>query len=413
MTQTENFIKQAKDKYGNLFSYDKFQYTNIRTTSIITCAKHGDFSVTPRAHMKTKFGGCKKCKKEKETELFKQNFISQAKSRYNNFFDYSKFEYVNAKTKGIIVCPKHGDFLQCPDKHLNGINPCPKCEIESKKARTKERFNNPEYVKQLAEAIRVSKNEFLEMSYKKYGKKFEFDLTNYSGIIGNNIRIKCPIHGWFEKQPHNFLVCSYGCSKCGMKHKNQSKIKSYDNFVEKANEIHNHKYTYPESNKKTYINRKSIVDIICPKHGLFKKKAQKHLSGQGCFQCKIEQLVTDGVLTGGYNTELFNSNKDIANKRGYIYYLKLCGGKYYKVGITVNLKNRIRTLKQAFGSAELLCSQQGALKELYNAEQLILSEFKQHRVYTKLSTELFNKDISTNKEFDKIFYKPNKNKVAP
>ena len=224
MTQTENFIKQAKDKYGNLFSYDKFQYINIKTQSTITCAEHGDFSVTPRAHMETKFGGCKKCKQEKETELFKQNFISQAKSRYNNFFDYSKFEYVNAKTKGVIICPKHGDFLQCPDKHLSGINPCPKCEQESKILRTKERVaNNPEHKMFLIKLNKVSKTEFIEMANKKYGEKFEFDLTNYNGITGNKIKIRCPIHGWFEKQPHNFLICGYGCTKCGTEHRSQSK----------------------------------------------------------------------------------------------------------------------------------------------------------------------------------------------
>ena len=42
------------------------------------------------------------------------------------FYDYSKFVYINSRTKGIIICPIHGEFLQTPSNHLAGQK-CPKC----------------------------------------------------------------------------------------------------------------------------------------------------------------------------------------------------------------------------------------------------------------------------------------------
>ena len=41
-----------------------------------------------------------------------------------------------------------------------------------------------------------------------------------------------------------------------------------EDFLERANKIHNGKYSYPES----YISRRSVMGIICPSHGLFRQK---------------------------------------------------------------------------------------------------------------------------------------------
>ena len=52
--------------------------------------------------------------------------IEEAKKVHGNFYSYDKFEYIQSKQSSIITCPKHGDFLQCPQKHLLGQG-CPKC----------------------------------------------------------------------------------------------------------------------------------------------------------------------------------------------------------------------------------------------------------------------------------------------
>ena len=57
----------------------------------------------------------------------KDDFIEKAQKIHNNKYDYIKFNYINTKTKGVIICPIHGDFLQSPDAHLRGQG-CPKCK---------------------------------------------------------------------------------------------------------------------------------------------------------------------------------------------------------------------------------------------------------------------------------------------
>jgi hypothetical protein len=55
-----------------------------------------------------------------------------------------------------------------------------------------------------------------------------------------------------------------------------------DEFINKANEIHNKKFDYT---KVVYIDSNTRVTIICPMHGEFKQKPSHHLTGSECQQC--------------------------------------------------------------------------------------------------------------------------------
>ena len=55
-----------------------------------------------------------------------QDFISKAKFKHRDRYDYSLVEYTGTFNKVIIVCKEHGEFLQRPNNHLNKQN-CPKC----------------------------------------------------------------------------------------------------------------------------------------------------------------------------------------------------------------------------------------------------------------------------------------------
>lgn len=241
-----------------------------------------------------------------------------------------------------------------------------------------------------------SKEQFLELIYKKYGNKFNFDFTNYSGITGNKIKVICPIHGEFEQIPKNLLLsaCKTGCKKCGFESKNKSKTKDFQNFLEKAIKIHNNKYEYLENN---YINRKSKIKIICKSHGQFIKSAQKHLSGQGCYQCNIDNLIKTNILVGGYSEELFNNKPELKNKKAYLYYISINKGKSYKIGISTKIETRMRGIKckaQGFiKTMDLLWSMEDTLYNCFKKEQEILEKYKENRVFFKWSTEIFNKNI--------------------
>ena len=55
-----------------------------------------------------------------------------------------------------------------------------------------------------------------------------------------------------------------------------------EEWIKKAKEVHGDKYDY---SKVEYVNSRTKVCIICPKHGEFWQKASAHLMGQGCQKC--------------------------------------------------------------------------------------------------------------------------------
>jgi len=190
------------------------------------------------------------------------NWLSRFKKRsaeiHKNKYDYSKFEYTSAKTKGIIICPVHGEFLQNANSHMDGRG-CPKCGSVRKR--------------------RVSQEEFIRRSVQKHGTFYDYSLVDFKGY-DEKVTIICPEHGKFTQLPNNHY--KFGCQKCG--YDSQAKIKQLDveEFISKAHKVHNNLYDY--SNTK-YFGRMKKLSIECPKHGEFVQTADNHLCGCGCPKC--------------------------------------------------------------------------------------------------------------------------------
>lgn len=317
-------------------------------------------------------------------------FIKRAMAMHGTKFDYSKSNFINQKTPITIICPIHGDFSQSPDKHIaKNAKGCAKCWNDMKRkldysTRKKKQPKPPE--------------SFLFRANKKFENKYIYNLSNYSGITGNDIIIKCPIHGEHANSPINHLISNTGCPECGICRKNQTKTKDYDIIIEQFNEKYNFRYDYPDYNRLIYKNKKSKIDIICKMHGLFEKKAQKHLAGQGCFQCRIEEMIRDNILVGGYSEELFVKKPELKDCPAKLYYLNINNGEVFKIGISrVSVHNRIKGIKSKSNgevhSIEILKVEDDTLYECFIKEQKILSEFSSLRIYKSWSTELFSKDI--------------------
>lgn len=62
---------------------------------------------------------------------------------------------------------------------------------------------------------------------------------------------------------------------------------SVKTFIENAIKIHQGVYDYSNV---VYVNSRTLVSIICPKHGAFLKSPNNHLSGQGCPQCTSDRI---------------------------------------------------------------------------------------------------------------------------
>ena len=121
----ERFLINATSTHGGMYNYSEFVYENNKTIGIIICPQHGKFIQSPNNHLKGQ--RCPKCVCNRKV-FGREEFIGESKKIHSGRYDYSKFVYVDSHTKGIILCRKHGEFLQIPNKHLNGQG-CPKCKL--------------------------------------------------------------------------------------------------------------------------------------------------------------------------------------------------------------------------------------------------------------------------------------------
>jgi hypothetical protein len=263
--KTEKFIEKSKLIHNNLYDYSKVNYISAKTKVLITCLEHGEFEQQPNNHL---FGqGCFKCRNKNigvSNTKSTNEFIERVKTIHKNKYNYSKVNYINAKTKVEIVCPKHGSFKQTPNDHLKGRE-CFKCgKIIQSISNTK------------------STNNFINQANKKHGlKRYDYSKVKYIRS-DSNIIIICPKHGEFEQQPKSHLK-GHDCPECANLKRSISSTSTTEKFIEKANKKHGlGKYIY---SKVDYKEAKSIVKIICPKHGEFEQQSNNHLNGQGCPIC--------------------------------------------------------------------------------------------------------------------------------
>lgn len=305
----EEFITRAKQVHGDKFDYSEvIEYKNNHTKVCIICPKHGKFWQSYQSHVDLRYG-CPKCRNEKLADERRKplnSFIEQAKQQHNGKYDYSQVHYVNNRTKVKIKCPKHGVFEQCPDHHLQGKG-CPKCGKE-------ERGNSK----------RKLVGKFIEQASAKHSIDYDYSQVQY---VNNRtpVKIICPYHGSFMQSPYSHLS-GRGCPICGKVKQVQKQTLSSKSFVDKANQVHSHKYDY---SKVSYVNRKVPVEIECPKHGVFIQSPSKHLNGQGCPKCTLKsQTKIYKILCDAFPNEdiLFEVGQQIVkwieNQRLDIYFPK-------------------------------------------------------------------------------------------
>lgn len=256
---TESFVEKAKLVHSNKYDYSKVEYVNNRTKVCIICPQHGEFWQTPNNHLSGK--GCPKCVggSQKDTKWF----IEKAKRIHGDKYDYNNTTYVDAFTKVCIICPQHGEFWQSPTNHTHKTHPrgCPKCNG----------------------GLKSNKEEFIEKAKLVHGNKYDYSKVEYINA-NTKICIICPTHGEFWQIPNAHLRGNR-CPKCWDEIKPSMLLSNREEFIQKAKQVHGDKYDY---SKVEYINSSTKVCIVCPKHGEFWQTPTHHLSGQGCKKCKFK-----------------------------------------------------------------------------------------------------------------------------
>jgi len=244
-SNTEEFIKKSNKVHDFKYDYSLVNYTISSNKVKIICNKHGEFLQVANSHIMGL--GCKKCgdeigleKRDYTTKYSTDEFISESKSIWGNKYDYSLVKYVNARTKvkiiydGII-------YEQLPMGHF-------KYPVEG--------F--------------LDNNIFLIKAKRKWGDKYDYSLVEFMStkipvkIVYNNII--------YEQLPHNHLIYAPEL---------RNKV-TQEEFISKAEIIHNKKYNY---NLVKYVNDRKRVIIICKHHGEFLQTPNVHLRGSGCKKC--------------------------------------------------------------------------------------------------------------------------------
>ena len=341
----EQYIEEANNNHKNKYDYSLIKELPKRDTRVnIICPNHGIFEQSFNKHLIG--NGCKNCADKKlgkeRIEKANMKFINKANIIHMNKYDYSKSIYISARDNMIIICKKHGDFEQSPNRHLSGSG-CKKCAND----KTKEIMSMPwEIYKEQLEKIhnniydysnviwRGSDNEinvkcnthgnftiraqfhkngtgcqkcskenkiqynkhtteiFIEMAIKIWANTYDYSKVDYKDS-NNKVIIICKTHGEFEQIPPNHL--KYGCGACGRESNKRNiylKDKCKSEFISKANDIHENIYDYSSTH---YHNAKSKVIVICEKHSEFSITPNNHLRGKGCPKCinKTEQKLYD------------------------------------------------------------------------------------------------------------------------
>lgn len=120
----DSFINKAIQVHGNFYDYSKVNYIDSQSKVTIICPIHGEFQQRPYSHLAGH--GCSKCYHQGRM-LSNEDFIQYAMDIHGSIYDYSKVQYNGWNYPVTIICPKHGEFLQTPNVHLNGRSGCPIC----------------------------------------------------------------------------------------------------------------------------------------------------------------------------------------------------------------------------------------------------------------------------------------------
>lgn len=237
---SQEFVDKAKLVHDDKYDYSKVNYVNNHTKVCIICPEHGEFYQIPNSHLNGE--GCSKCNIHKIGNNIRKTtngYIEEAIQIHGDKYDYSKVNYIDKETKICIICPKHGEFWQSPNKHLYRQG-CPKCK-ESKLESNM--------------ALLLTNHNIAYEQQKCFSwlgrQKLDFYLPDY------NVAIECqgeqhfkPVEYWGgeEKLKHCKKLDSIKYDKCNL---NNVKILY---FAEKSNKIPSKYLSHIFTNENDLLN---------------------------------------------------------------------------------------------------------------------------------------------------------------
>lgn len=245
---------------------------------------------------------------------------------------------------------------------------------------------------------------WINMAIEVHGDKYDYSKVVY---INNSteVIIICSVHGEFKQTPANHLKGA-GCIKCGYVKMREVQTYTTEIYIEKANDVHNNRYTYPRT---IYTNSKGKIIATCEKHGDFEQYATTHLMGGGCPKCGRE--ATNEYLkkhgNGWTRTNWKSRSKNSKNFDSFKVYIIKCWNEdeeFYKIGRTYQkVKRRFHSQLSLPYNFEIIKIVEGKPDFIYDLENLLQKHHKDleyipelefdgmYECYTELNLEEINK----------------------
>ncbi len=275
----EDFLSRVCEIHGeNCYDLSRAKYTGGKDKVEVICHTHGAWLAYANGLLAGH--GCPKCGVEKAIKsltLTQEEFEERVRDVHgNNRYDLSKARYVNNHTKVEVLCPTHGYWMITPNNLFRG-NGCPKCGQE-----------------RTAKSKRITQEEFEEKVEAVHGKnRYDLSHAKYTGNK-NKVEVICPKHGSWQASPSH-LFKGVGCPKCGLEKISESTRLTQDEFLARAKAVHgDNRYDLSRVN---YVDTKSKVEVVCPKHGSWLSTPGNFLYGYGCPKCGHEKVIDGMRLT--------------------------------------------------------------------------------------------------------------------
>lgn len=196
----DEFINEARAKFGNNFQYNMDQYVNLLTPIDITCNNcNSIYKHTPKWHLLSKTG-CKRCSFVKMSaniiDKARKEFITNAKKVHGNKYGYTNIIYKSATDNVEIYCNScKNSYLQKPTHHLRGQG-CYQCKNIA-----------------ISKALSHDKDIFIKKAELIHGNRYNYDNVVYTNCK-SKVNIKCLKCKQTFSQTAGSHLSGKGCSYC-------------------------------------------------------------------------------------------------------------------------------------------------------------------------------------------------------
>lgn len=232
----QTFLITAHHKFDNQFEYSVTEPFDLSAVQIITCPTHGEFTMTGRDHIHSKYG-CPQCgaaaRSLATTTRNAAGLISwtdrlaQIRAVHGDQYTYPDNFSGGILDKVTVTCPHHGLFA----KHLFALidgSGCQKCRHEATKTYARS-TRDVEAAKISAHANRVISNNSRSIPFataverfrSRHGNKFQYIEAKYTGI-SHTIAFICEKHGEVTMNGREHEVSLHGCPHCAVNNKSKA-----------------------------------------------------------------------------------------------------------------------------------------------------------------------------------------------